>query len=192
MAALNLSQFLAAEGDFDKPVKRDNDDLVAEEVPKAPLQRVLPTPNSECSVKSIVSEKSNKKKKSEESKQEVPVNPIVGPIVEMGFTKKSVEDAIKTLSEGFLEILFLLSVLLLVFLLFILGLIPDSLVTPETIVAWLLEHPDFIASDSETISSVYDSDTESVSEQNEVVPKNLDECVSLFFIILCVISWCKF
>lgn len=98
LAALNLSQFLAAEGDFEKPCRIDNDNLVAEELPKAATSE-LPTPNSECSVKSIVSEKSNKKKKSEESKQEVPVNPIVGPIVEMGFTKKSVEDAIKTLSE---------------------------------------------------------------------------------------------
>lgn len=100
LAALNLSQFLAAEGDFEKPSTtkiNNNDNLVVR--PVEVIVSEQPTPTSECSMKSVISEKSNKKRKSDESKQELPINPIVGTIMEMGFTKKSVENAIKTLGK---------------------------------------------------------------------------------------------
>lgn len=93
LAALNLSQYLAAEGNFDKTIYINND-KVAMKVTE--MNSELPTPNSECSIKSVVSERSGKKKKNEESNQ-LPLNPIIGQIVEMGFTKKSVENAMKSL-----------------------------------------------------------------------------------------------
>lgn len=99
LAVLNLSQFLASEVDFEKPSKINNDKLVVKNNTTKETYSELPTPNSECSVKSIVSEKSSKKKKSEEAKEEIPANPIVNQIVEMGFMKKSVENAIKTLGK---------------------------------------------------------------------------------------------
>lgn len=43
---------------------------------------------------------------------------------------------------------------------------PDSLTTPESIVGWLLEHPEVAASDTDSLSSLCDSDTESVSYDN--------------------------
>ncbi|KAJ8985747.1 hypothetical protein NQ317_014400 [Molorchus minor] len=84
----------------------------------------LPTPNSECSVKSVVSEKTNKRRELEE---EVPAHPMVSQIVEMGFTKKAVECAMKS-----------------------------------------LEHPEVAAEDSDSQSSVYESDTESFSYDNAI------------------------
>lgn len=38
--------------------------------------------------------------------------------------------------------------------------------TPESIVCWLLEHPEVAASDTESLSSMCESDTESVSYDN--------------------------
>lgn len=38
--------------------------------------------------------------------------------------------------------------------------------TPESIVGWLLDHPEAAASDTDSSSSVCDSDTESVSYDN--------------------------
>lgn len=52
------------------------------------------TPNSECSIKSVMSEKTSKRM---ELDDEPVVHPIVHQIVEMGFTKKAVEFAIKSL-----------------------------------------------------------------------------------------------
>lgn len=43
---------------------------------------------------------------------------------------------------------------------------PDTALTPESIVSWLLEHPEVVADDADSLSSVYDSDTESVSYDN--------------------------
>lgn len=98
LAALNLSQYLAAESMFDKlnsPVSGSEKAIIS----KTPIKEnnsELPTPNSEYSIKSVVSEK--KKKKQEEAALE-PVNPIVAQIIEMGFTKKSVESAMKAIGE---------------------------------------------------------------------------------------------
>lgn len=39
----------------------------------------------------------------------------------------------------------------------------DNITNPESVVAWLLEHPKIATSDSEGTSSIYESDTESVS-----------------------------
>lgn len=43
---------------------------------------------------------------------------------------------------------------------------PDIALTPESIVSWLLEHPEVVTDDADSLSSVYDSDTESVSYDN--------------------------
>lgn len=43
---------------------------------------------------------------------------------------------------------------------------PDTALTPESIVSWLLEHPEVVTEDADSLSSVYDSDTESVSYDN--------------------------
>lgn len=39
----------------------------------------------------------------------------------------------------------------------------DNITNPGSVVAWLLEHPKVATSESESTSSVYESDTESVS-----------------------------
>ncbi|KAJ8950701.1 hypothetical protein NQ318_012781 [Aromia moschata] len=114
-------------------------------------QHELATPNSECSVKSVVSEKTNKRRELED---QVPQHPMVSQIVEMGFTKKAVECAIKSLSIG-----------------------PDSVMTPESIVSWLLEHPEVAAEDSDSLSSVYESDTESFSYDNALGAQALSQYV---------------
>lgn len=55
---------------------------------------------------------------------------------------------------------------------------PDTLITPETVIAWLLEHPDVVFSDSEsTASSVYDSESDSVSEVNSANQQLLSDAV---------------
>lgn len=147
LAALNLSQYLAAEASNDKPSPTTISNDKFKNIPPPSLitginQAVseLPTPNSECSVKSMFSDsntntntntntnKSNTKKKKDTGEQ-LPSNPIVQQIVEMGFTKKCVENAMKTI-----------------------GVAADALITPEIIVSWLLEHPDVVTSDTESIS----------------------------------------
>lgn len=66
------------------------------------------------------------------------------------------------------------------------GIIPESLLTPESIIAWLLEHPDVVFSDTEsTASSVYDSDSDSVSEANSANPQLLSESVRLHTLYYC-------
>lgn len=95
LAALNLSQYMAAEGTFEKPITISNDKNSKNSNMQRENNSELPTPNSECSVKSVVSEKTSKKKKSEES--DAPLNPIVSQIIEMGFTKKAVESAMKSI-----------------------------------------------------------------------------------------------
>lgn len=54
----------------------------------------IATPNSECSIKSVVSERTSKRMELED---DAPVNPLVNQISEMGFTRKAVECAIKSL-----------------------------------------------------------------------------------------------
>ncbi|XP_030756884.1 E3 ubiquitin-protein ligase HERC2 [Sitophilus oryzae] len=141
LAGLNLSQYLAAEGNFEVPCCINNDKPSSSNIniKTAPTSE-LATPNSECSIKSVVSEKTSKRMELEE---DVSVHPMVHQIVEMGFTKKAVEYAIKSLAIN-----------------------PESLMSPESIVGWLLEHPEVAAEDTESMSSVYESDTESISYDN--------------------------
>lgn len=49
---------------------------------------------------------------------------------------------------------------------YFLAISPDNLMSPESIVGWLLEHPEVAAEDTESMSSVYESDTESISYDN--------------------------
>ncbi|XP_060526978.1 E3 ubiquitin-protein ligase HERC2 [Cylas formicarius] len=135
LAALNLSQYLAAEGNFESSSGISNDKPT---MPRGPTSEPA-TPNSECSVKSVVSEKTSKRM---ELNEDTP-SPVVNQIVEMGFTRKAVECALKTLTVT-----------------------RDDPINPESIVGWLLEHPEIAAEDTESLSSVYESDTESVSYDN--------------------------
>ncbi|XP_066141939.1 E3 ubiquitin-protein ligase HERC2 isoform X1 [Euwallacea fornicatus] len=143
LAALNLSQYLAAQGNFELPSGINNDRPCASNgnINKAAVASELATPNSECSIKSVVSERTSKRMELEEDVP--PVHPIVNQIVEMGFTKKAVEAAVKSLA-----------------------ITPENLMNPESIVGWLLEHPEVAAEDTESMSSVYESDTESISYDN--------------------------
>lgn len=94
LAALNLSQFLAAEGNFDQSSNINNE----KSTPKngTICNSELATPMSECSVKSVISDKGVKKR---ENDAEVGLHPMVSQIMEMGFAKKSVETAIKSLCK---------------------------------------------------------------------------------------------
>lgn len=94
LAALNLSQFLAAEGNHEQSTNVNNDKMT----PKngTVCNSELATPNSESSVKSVISDKGNKKR---ELDDETPLHPMVSQIMEMGFAKKSVETAIKSLCK---------------------------------------------------------------------------------------------
>lgn len=94
LAALNLSQFLAAEGNYEQNTNINNEKTTPKNGTLCNSE--IPTPNSECSVKSVISDKDNKKK---EADDEVPLHPLVSQIMEMGFAKKSVETAIKSLCE---------------------------------------------------------------------------------------------
>lgn len=172
LGALNLSQYLAAEENLnlDKPasvISISNDKILlggaVRGVPEANLSEA-PTP-SECSIKSVLSEKSSKRRKNDESSN-FPVNPIVGQIVEMGFTKKSVENAMKSL-----------------------GLATETLLTPEIIVSWLLEHPEVAASDTESLSSYYSSESEEASEQIDVALHSLGELGTLETSVANVITY---
>lgn len=96
LAALNLSQFLAAEGNLEKASGINNDKQQAK-TPTREQCNEITTPNSECSVKSVVSEKSHKKKKTEGQKESS--NPMIVQIMEMGFSRKNVENAIKSLGN---------------------------------------------------------------------------------------------
>lgn len=100
LAALNLSQYLAAESNLDKPSPVNNNDRSMLKVCVLENSSELPTPNSECSVKSVLSEKNGKKKKIEDCP--LPIHPVVAQIIEMGFTKKSVETAMKTIGKTLL------------------------------------------------------------------------------------------
>ncbi|XP_050303138.1 E3 ubiquitin-protein ligase HERC2 [Anthonomus grandis grandis] len=139
LAALNLSQYLAAEGNFEVPCGINNDKPGGSMVTIKPgPASELATPNSECSIKSVVSERTSKRLELED--ETPPIHPMVHQIVEMGFTKKSVEYAIKSLSEN-----------------------PETVVVEESVICWLLEHPEIAQEDTESMSSVYESDTESLS-----------------------------
>lgn len=154
LATLNLSQYLAAEGNFENVLVTNgisNEKPTPKNVTRCNSE--LATPNSECSIKSVVSEKTSKRRELEE---DVPVHPMVTQIVEMGFTKKAVETAIKTLAIG-----------------------PDTLMSPESIIGWLLEHHVMATEDTDSLSSVYESDTESVSYDNGLGAQALPMFVSI-------------
>lgn len=51
--------------------------------------------------------------------------------------------------------------------------------TPESVVGWLLEHPEVAAEDSDSLSSVYESDTESISYDNALGAQALTQYVSI-------------
>ncbi|KAF5270348.1 hypothetical protein FQR65_LT05536 [Abscondita terminalis] len=151
LAALNLSQYLATECNFEKALPEVSNDINNDKFVSKPVEKEanseLPTPNSECSFKSVISEK--KKKKGENQSASTP---LVSQIMEMGFGRRCIENAIKSI-----------------------GIIPETLLTPESVVSWLLEHPDVPISDTDSLSS-YGSDSESVSDQNDMTPHSLDDC----------------
>ncbi|KAK5650580.1 hypothetical protein RI129_001609 [Pyrocoelia pectoralis] len=153
LAALNLSQYLATECNFEQPLPemssdKNNDKMIAKQPIEKEANTELTTPNSECSFKSLANEK---KKKKGENCQNAP-SPLVTQITEMGFSKRRVENAIKSI-----------------------GIVPETLLTPESVVSWLVEHPDTTVSDTESLSSYYGSDSESISDQNEMTPHSFDD-----------------
>ncbi|XP_015429351.1 PREDICTED: LOW QUALITY PROTEIN: E3 ubiquitin-protein ligase HERC2 [Dufourea novaeangliae] len=135
-AALTVSQYLASE------------------LSHSPVQRVgghLSEPDSPVSDCSLVSLTSSQKKhcRSNGRKSPPPMSPLVAQLTEMGFPKRSVEFAIKSLSTGV------------------------GYITAESVVAWLLENPDAALSDSETISSVY-----GLSDPEDSTSENIDDSLS--------------
>ena len=87
------------------------------------------TPASDCSLVSLTSSQKRHCKASVK-KSVLPMSPLVTQLTEMGFHKKNVEFAIKSLS------------------------VAESNITPETVVGWLLENADTVLSDIETLSSL--------------------------------------
>ncbi|XP_043254504.1 probable E3 ubiquitin-protein ligase HERC2 isoform X2 [Colletes gigas] len=143
-AALAVSQYLASE------------------LRHSPIQRIGPfsepdSPVSDCSLVSLTSSQKKHCRSNGRKSSPPPMSPLVAQLTEMGFPKKSVEFAIKSLSTtvGF--------------------------ITAESVVAWLLENPDVALSDSETLSSVYGlSDLEnSISENIDDSPSTHDAVSSL-------------
>lgn len=67
------------------------------------------------------------------------------------------------------------------FIYYFVGIGSDGLLTPEIIVSWLLEHPEVTASDTESLSSYYSSDSESVSEKLDLALQALEDYVSWTF-----------
>lgn len=99
LAALNLSQYLATECNLEKTTPEINNDKNNDKTFVQPVFRdansELTTPNSECSFKSVISER---KRKKDDSNQCSP-SPLVMQIMEMGFSKKSIENAIKSIGK---------------------------------------------------------------------------------------------
>ncbi|XP_078045783.1 E3 ubiquitin-protein ligase HERC2 [Augochlora pura] len=139
VAALTVSQYLASE------------------LSHSPIQRVgggpISEPDSPASDCSLVSLTSSQKKHCRSSgngrKSPPPMSPLIAQLTEMGFPKKSVEFAIKSLSTAV------------------------GYITAESVVAWLLENPDAALSDSETLSSVY-----GLSDPEDSTSENIDDSPS--------------
>nr|XP_022903495.1 E3 ubiquitin-protein ligase HERC2 isoform X1 [Onthophagus taurus] len=129
LAALNLSQFLAAQANCD----RNSGEGKASSSTARDTYGEIATPNSETSVRSVPSDKQSKRRR----ETQTVVSPIVAQIMEMGFTRKSIEHALKCL-----------------------GVTSECLATPEVVVSWLLEHTETAISDIDSISSYYSSDEE--------------------------------
>ncbi|KAF7995498.1 hypothetical protein HCN44_006605 [Aphidius gifuensis] len=101
------------------------------------------TPNSDYSMASMTSSQKRHCRQNNINKN---INPIITQLIEMGFNKKSVEYAIKNLGT-------------------------DD-ITPETVVAWLLEKADAVFSEIDEVppsSDDSDSDSEFISDDPEDV-----------------------
>lgn len=136
VAALAVSQYLASE-------------LRHIPIHRTGLASEPTTPTSDCSLASLTS--SQKRHCRSSGKKSLP-SPLVTQLTEMGFHKKSVEYAIRSLS------------------------IAEGNITPETVVAWLLEKADAVFGDDYTQSSsdaCTDSE-ESSSEDLEDTPSAHD------------------
>lgn len=104
LAVLNLAQYLAAECNLEQPTSDfNNDKLLGKSLPNSETMKEVAcdvvSPNSECSFKSVLSDKKKKKKKKKEGGSQLPTCPLVLQIMEMGFSKKSVENAIKSIGN---------------------------------------------------------------------------------------------
>ncbi|XP_011141461.1 E3 ubiquitin-protein ligase HERC2 [Harpegnathos saltator] len=139
-AALAVSQYLASE------------------LRHTPIQRTTmtsdpTTPISECSLVSLTSSQKRHCKTGAATRRSsvaAPVSPLVAQLVEMGFHKKSVELAIKSLSVG-----------------------EQGSVTAESVVGWLLENPDAVLSDTETLSS-----PEGLTDIDDSISEDMDDSPS--------------
>lgn len=58
------------------------------------------------------------------------------------------------------------------------------MLTPESIVSWLLEHPEVVADDADSLSSVYDSDTESASYDNALGVHGFGQYVQVYMFLV--------
>ncbi|XP_015606913.1 E3 ubiquitin-protein ligase HERC2 isoform X2 [Cephus cinctus] len=116
-AALAVSQYLASELRH-TPIRTG-------------LSSEPATPTSDCSLVSLTSSQQRHCRSSTRKGAIAPATtPLVTQLIEMGFQKKNVEFAIKSLG------------------------IAEANITPETVVGWLLENPDAAFSDTETLSSL--------------------------------------
>lgn len=107
LAVSNLTQYLAAECNLEQPaLSFNNDKFVNKVLPSSETLREVAaeaaSPSSDCSFKSVVSEKKKRKRK-KESSQSSP-SPLVTQIMDMGFSKKSVENAIKSLGMYIIQL----------------------------------------------------------------------------------------
>ncbi|XP_053987984.1 E3 ubiquitin-protein ligase HERC2 isoform X2 [Hylaeus volcanicus] len=135
-AALAVSQYLASE------------------LRHSPIQRAArssepESPASDCSLVSLTSSQKKHCRSNGRRSSPPPMSPLVARFTEMGFPKKSVEFAIKSLSTNV------------------------GFVTAESVVAWLIENPDVTLSHSETLSSVYGS-----SDLEDSTSENMDDSPS--------------
>lgn len=137
-AALAVSQYLASELSH-TPIHRTG--LTSEPA----------TPTSDCSLVSLTSSQKRHCKSSVRKVACSSASPLVTQLTEMGFHKRSVELAIRSLS------------------------VTDSNITPETVVAWLLEKADtgVYGGDTETLSS-----SDSVSDSDDSSSEDMDDSPS--------------
>ncbi|CAD6227584.1 GSCOCG00001264001-RA-CDS [Cotesia congregata] len=131
-AALAVSQYLASE-------------LRHIPIHRTGLASEPTTPTSDCSLASLTSSQKRHCRSSKKSP-----SPLVTQLTEMGFMKKSVEYAIRSLS------------------------IAESNITPETVVAWLLEKADTVFGDISSSSDETSDSDESSSEDLEDSPSAHD------------------
>ncbi|XP_076284957.1 E3 ubiquitin-protein ligase HERC2 isoform X1 [Lasioglossum baleicum] len=139
VAALTVSQYLASELSH-SPIQRAGGGPVS--VPGSPA--------SDCSLVSLTSsQKKHCRNSGNARKSPPPMSPLIAQLTEMGFPKRSVEFAIKSLNTAV------------------------GYITAESVVAWLLENPDAALSDSETLSSVY-----GLSDPEDSTSENVDDSPS--------------